>query len=166
MRVTSSLLFAAIIVFGALALTANAAYPLFKERKAKGETRPWRQANSLPEINRNTELLATIEKDFQAGSLGRQIWSRGLGDNLEGLLLGFDSDVITKLLRVYSLEYRTNELSAAIIDASTGIASALSTHEATRLRLVGGFAATLKELHSAVTELGALWVSGHHRGAP
>jgi hypothetical protein len=59
-------------------------------------------------------------------------------------------------LRVYSLEYRTNELSAAIIDASTGIASALSTHEATRLRLVGGFADTLKELQSAVTELDAL----------
>jgi hypothetical protein len=69
MRVTNSLLFAAIIVFGALALTANAAYPVFKEREAKEKLAHDARQILSPESNRNTELLATIEKDFQAGAL-------------------------------------------------------------------------------------------------
>jgi hypothetical protein len=60
------------------------------------------------------------------------------------------------LLRVYYLEYRANELSDKFAEASTGIGSTISNHEATRQTLFRGFASTLQELQAALTDLGQI----------
>lgn len=159
MRVTSSLLLIALIVFGVLALAANAAYPVVKEREAKEKLAQSAKEILAPEIKRNTEVLATIEQDLSSGKLMGSKFDVAAWETVSkgSLLLGLDSAVISKLLHVYSLEYRANELSAGILDTYTGIGSSLSNAGVTREMLVTSYKEALRDLRSAVSDLsGAL----------
>jgi hypothetical protein len=158
MRVTSSLLLFALIVFGILALAANAAYPLVKEREAKEKLAQSARQILAPEIQRNTELLATIEKSLQAREASIEKFDVAAWETISkgSLLLGLDSAVVTKLLRVYSLEYKANDLSARLLENTIGTESALNKAPAIRNILAGILEKTLQELQSAVTDLGQI----------
>jgi hypothetical protein len=70
-----------------------------------------------------------------------------------GLLLGFDSKRITSLLDIYSAVYRVNELSSLLIEAVTGVQSALVGADQSKHAIVGSLQAALSELQSAFNEL-------------
>jgi hypothetical protein len=158
MRVTSSLLFIAIIVFGILALAANAAYPVYKERETKEKLAQSAKEILAPEIQHNAEVLASIEKSLQAREASIEKFEVTAWETISkgGLLLGLENAVVTKLLRVYSLEYKANDLSARLLETTIGVARALDNAQATRNMLVSILEKTLQELQSSLTDLGQL----------
>jgi hypothetical protein len=158
MRVTSSLLLIALIVFGVLALAANAAYPVFKEREAKEKLAQSAKEILAPEMQRNFAVLATIEKNLQAREAPIEKFDVAAWETISkgGLLLGLDSAVVTKLLRVYSLEYKANDLSARLLATTIGVDSALIDAQNIRNMLLGILEKTLQELQSSLTDLGQI----------
>ncbi len=111
----------ALVFGGAIVVLANAAYLSASEREKKAELAE--EANSIlePELQSNKALvdksrsLAThsgvLFDDFSVSSW--EAISKG------GLLLGLKPDRLRKLLQVYSLIYKANNLQAGLREAAT-----------------------------------------------
>ena len=72
-----------------------------------------------------------------------------------GLLLGLEPAEITKFLQVYRLVYQANDLSAQLVDLVMGIRSALQSAGQSKELYLGKLRATLAEIQTAFSELGA-----------
>jgi len=120
-HVPSWLAVLALVVGGAIVVLANTIYLSASEREKKAELAE--EANSIlePELQSNNKalpymlwLVANSGVSFDDFSVSSwEAISKG------GLLLGLESDRTRKLLQVYSLIYKANNLQAGLREAAT-----------------------------------------------
>ncbi len=142
----SWILFAMIVLGGAMAVIANTLYPLAKAHEARDRLASDARTILLPEIKRNSELVASMQPALTAGTIPLQKFDVTAWETISkgGLLVGLDPTEITKFLHVYRLIYQANDLSAQLLDSATGIRSALQNAGQTRQIFTTSLQATLK----------------------
>jgi hypothetical protein len=147
----SWLLFAMIVVGGAVAVISNTLYPIAKSNEAK--TRLAKDSRSIlfPEIQRNSALVSNIQSQLQAGTFPLQTFDVTAWETISkgGLLLGLDPDEITQFLNIYRLAYQANHLLAQLLEVETGIGSALASAPETKKLVTHDLELTLNELRNA-----------------
>ncbi len=148
-------LFGMIVVGGAVAVIANTLYPLARAQEAKDKLASDARAILDPEIKSNLELIATFNTELDAHRIPFQKFQVGAWETISkgSLLLGLKSDEITKLLRVYGLVYRANEVNAMLLESTTGINATVSNAGPIRLMYISNLKTTLQELQTALSEV-------------
>jgi hypothetical protein len=153
----SSVLFAMIVIGGAVAVFANALYPLAKAREAKYRLASDARTILLPEVKRNADLGLSMQGSLAEGKLILPLqkfdvtaWetiSKG------GLLLGLEPAEIVNFLHVYRLAYEANDLCVQIVASTLGVNAALQNADQTRQLYIEKLRGTLNELQAAFHEL-------------
>jgi hypothetical protein len=144
-----------IVVGGAMAVIANTLYPLARAQEARERLANDARTILLPETKRNSALVVTMQGALETGgliplTLDVTAWepiSKG------GLLLGLKPDEITKFLHIYSLANRANQLITQLLEAATGVGSALQSAPQTRQTIISNLQTTLRELQNAFSEV-------------
>ncbi len=116
----SSLALLAIVGGGAIVVLANTAYQTASEREKKAELAE--EANSIlePELQSNKALLDKSRWLVAHSGVSFDDFSVSSWETISkgGLLLGLKSDRTRKLLKVYSLIYKANNLQAGLREAA------------------------------------------------
>lgn len=123
MRINPSAVMLAIIIVGGLTVvTANSLYPLAKAREDKQNLARSARALLWPEIERNRELLPTIEAEVvKPGGAPYQKFDVTSWETVAhgGLILGLKTGEIEQLLNLYSLLYKANDSISYLIQLSS-----------------------------------------------
>jgi hypothetical protein len=148
----SSVLFVILVFAGAVAVIANALYPVAKAQEAKERLARDARTILLPELDRNATLLASIQTDLAKGTIPPRMFDVTAWETISkgGLLLGLDPDEIRGFLDIYRLAYQANQLIAQLLGFSTGIESALGNAAKSREIYAANLEDTLNSLKAAL----------------
>jgi len=144
-----------IIGSGLVAVVANGLYPLQREAERKeGVARDARDI-LLPELKSNLEIAAKMQSALAARELSLEKLDVTAWETISkgGLLVGLDKAEINRLLHVYNLVYRVNELRDRLVESLTGIQVALDTTPKTRQIIIDNLLTNLHELQSALADM-------------
>ncbi len=149
----SWILFALIVIGGAVAVIANTLYPLAKAREAKERLASDARAILLPEIKRNSEIVLAMQSILEARTVPVEKFDVTAWETISkgGLLLGLEPTEITNFLRIYRLVYQANDLSVQLLDSATGVRSALEHSQQIKEMFLSKLQSTLKELQAALS---------------
>lgn len=149
----SWILFALIVIGGAVAVIANTLYPLAKAREAKERLASDARTILLPEIKRNSEIVLSMQSTLDARNVPVEKFDVTAWETISkgGLLLGLKPAEITNFLQVYRLVYQANDLAAQLLDSVTGVRSALQNSQQIKEMFLSKLQSTLKELQAALS---------------
>jgi hypothetical protein len=153
--IPSWVLFAFIIIGGAIVVVANTLYPLARAQEDKQKLAQDAKAILLPEIKHNLEIVNGIKLALDANNIPYELLDVTAWETISkgGLLVGLKADEITKLLHVYGLIYRANDQSAKLLDTVAGVQSALQNAGQTRMMFLNGLNTVINELQPALSDL-------------
>jgi hypothetical protein len=152
MRMPSWIVLVLIVIGGIMVVVGNIEYPRARAREDKQRLANDARTILLPEMKRNSEIVLSMQSALEARHVPMEKFDVTAWETISkgGLLLGLEQSEIAKYLRVYGLVYRANDLSAELLDAATGVRSALQDSQHIKDVFVGGLQSTLKELQVAL----------------